>query len=198
MDSEKDNQVKEVFAFYVDYLKPLYCEIEATDNKLPSELLFEIHAAFDHLRRIYVDENDPTNEAHKACGHLKRAALDAYKLKLKYFNKELKKLDRVDLTLIDNGQFYDEYQKDIHHIHKLGKEARLIEGKNNPEDAFTLWDQTSIAINDFSQKYFNDPNNIKWARRKTVYLWCKGTGIAFCIGIITGIISSLIVGKFNK
>lgn len=39
------SQTKDVFVFYRDYVKPLYCEIEARDNTLPVELLFEIHAA---------------------------------------------------------------------------------------------------------------------------------------------------------
>ena len=49
---------KDVFQFYNDYVKILYSEIEARNNTLPVELLFEIHSAFDHLKRIYIDKDD--------------------------------------------------------------------------------------------------------------------------------------------
>jgi hypothetical protein len=49
-------------------------------------LLFEIHAAFDHLKRLYIDDATEDECCRKAMSHLKRGALDAFKLKLKYFN----------------------------------------------------------------------------------------------------------------
>ncbi|GHS94758.1 hypothetical protein FACS1894107_15000 [Planctomycetales bacterium] len=45
----------EVFAFYDRQVKVIYADIEARNNLLPLELLWEIHAAFDHLRRFHVD-----------------------------------------------------------------------------------------------------------------------------------------------
>jgi len=75
---------KEVFTLYNEYLKPLYCEVEA-NNKLPMEVLFEIHAAFDHLKRIYIDKENESRCCEKACSHIKRATLDAYKIILKRF-----------------------------------------------------------------------------------------------------------------
>ena len=43
---------KDIYQFYNDRVKIVYCEIEAKNNTLPVELLFEIHSAFDHLKRI--------------------------------------------------------------------------------------------------------------------------------------------------
>nr|WP_320010814.1 hypothetical protein [uncultured Desulfobulbus sp.] len=198
MVTEKETQVKDVFAFYVDYVKPLYCEIEATNNALPVELLFEIHAAFDHLRRIYVDNHPESQEAQKACAHLKRGALDAYKLKLKYFNRDVTKLNRVDLTLIDNGRFYSEYQRDRLNIRQLGTQARLSEGQEGPDEAFQLWDQTSISINDFLEKYLKDNQSIDWAKKRTVYLWCKTTWISLVVGFVAGIASTYVFSLFTR
>jgi hypothetical protein len=45
---------KEVYQFYNDKVKILYSEIEARNNVIPVELLFEIHSAFDHLKRFHV------------------------------------------------------------------------------------------------------------------------------------------------
>jgi len=47
--------IKVLYELYNSIVKPVYAEIEARANKLPGELLFEIHAAFDHLSRIYTD-----------------------------------------------------------------------------------------------------------------------------------------------
>jgi len=75
---------------------------------LPVELLFEIHSAFDHLKRIHVDNDPEAKCAEKAFSHLKRGLLDAFKLKLMYHNKDYEKLLKLktDLRLIDNGKFF--------------------------------------------------------------------------------------------
>ena len=51
-------QVKDVFKFYQEYIKPIYSEIEAKKNQLPIELLFETYASFDHLKRFYLNEEN--------------------------------------------------------------------------------------------------------------------------------------------
>ena len=76
---------REVYEFYNDKVKVAYSEIEARDNNLPVELLFEIHSALDHLKRFHLDEETEEESAEKAYSHLKRCVLDAYKLKLKYY-----------------------------------------------------------------------------------------------------------------
>jgi hypothetical protein len=43
---------EKLFLFYRDVVKQAYAAISAR-NQLPVEVLFEIHAAFDHLSRIY-------------------------------------------------------------------------------------------------------------------------------------------------
>jgi hypothetical protein len=41
----------QVYAFYQEFVKPIYSEIEARWNNIPVKLLFETYAAFDHLKR---------------------------------------------------------------------------------------------------------------------------------------------------
>jgi hypothetical protein len=99
---------REVYAFYTDRVKPIYSWIEAKDNTLPIELLFEIHAAFDHLKRLHLGEDKEENACNKAISHLKRGVLDAFKLKLKYFNNDFKIIiggNAEYLHIIDNGEF---------------------------------------------------------------------------------------------
>ncbi|SFO86773.1 hypothetical protein SAMN05216234_10115 [Hydrogenimonas thermophila] len=46
-------QIKDVFEFYQEYIKPTYAEIESKRNQISIELLFETYESFDHLKRFY-------------------------------------------------------------------------------------------------------------------------------------------------
>jgi hypothetical protein len=81
--------MESLFRFYSDLVKPLYAEIEARNNTIPVELLFEIHSAFDHISRIYSKHENIEKSIGDSYGHLIRGCLDAFKLKLKYYNSDL-------------------------------------------------------------------------------------------------------------
>jgi len=181
---------KEVYGFYNEKVKILYSEIEARENTLPVELLFEIHSAFDHLKRFHVDGESESRCAEKAFSHLKRGLLDAFKLKLKYHNKDYEKLLKMkaDLHLIDNGTFWPSLLKERTTIVKLAKEARTYEGRKDIEDAFENWYKVSELIDQFESEYFRSPN-IPWARKK----WFFHRFWKIIIAIIVGVIGSAIV-----
>jgi hypothetical protein len=181
---------KNVFQFYNDKVKILYSEIEARHNSLPIELLFEVHAAFDHLKRIHVDGEPEDRCAEKAFSHLKRGFLDAFKLKLKYHNKDYEKLIKLktDLRLIDNGNFLPLLLKKRKAIIDIAKEARLSEGKEGADVAFEKWYEVSGLIDQFEKEFF-DPVKIQWAKKLSFFRF----SFLFIIGIITGIIGSAIV-----
>ncbi len=189
------SKIKDAYAFYYEYVKPLYCEIEAKDNTLPVELLFEIHAAFDHLRRHYVNAEDESTSASKAISHLKRGALDAFKLKLKYFHEDTENLLKspVDFDLVDNGCFLPGLLTDKNKIAVLAKSSRLSESADNPDEAFTLWSDTSIAIDEFYSKYLADYNKIEWAKKKTFRWLNKDTWRGILVGFVTGCASSWLI-----
>jgi len=160
--------LKDVFTFYTEILKPQYCLIEAKDNTLPVEILFEIHAAFDHIKRIYYNGEPEDTVCHHVKSHLARATLDCYKLRLKYFNEDFKNfihgngLDR--LRLINNGSFYPELNTFKMNITNKGREARYAESQNDKDSAFSLWSDVSTMIDAFEKKFFYDPENkIDWA-----------------------------------
>jgi hypothetical protein len=181
---------REVYLFYNDKIKILYSEIEARNNTLPVELLFEIHAVFDHLKRIHVDGEHEAQCAEKAYSHLKRGALDAFKLKLKYFNDDYSKLlkTKTDLRFIDNGNFLPSMLNKKKAITDIAKEARLFEGKTDIDNAFEKWYEVSDLIDQFEKEFF-DPRKIQWAKKVNFLRDAK----AFFVGIITGIIGSAIV-----
>jgi hypothetical protein len=152
--------------------------------------LFEIHSAFDHLKRFHIDGESETHCAEKAFAHLKRGLLDAFKLKLKYHNKDYEKLLRmeIDFHLIDNGQFWPSLLSKRKAIIDLAKEARVYEGKKGIEEAFDKWYKVSDLIDQFENEYFQ-PQKIQWARKQYIIRRLK----KFIIGIIVGVIGSIIV-----
>jgi len=181
---------KDVYSFYNEKVKILYSEIEARENTLPVELLFEIHSAFDHLKRFHIDGETESHCAEKAFSHLKRGLLDAFKLKLKYHNKDYEKLLKIkaDLHLIDNGMFWLSLLSKRTDIIKLAKEARQFEGKRDIESAFDNWYKTSELIDQFENDYFKSPK-IQWARKQ----WFFRHFWKIVIALIVGVIGSAIV-----
>lgn len=181
---------REIYQFYNDYVKIVYSEIEARNNTLPVELLFEIHSAFDHLKRFYIDGESEDACCQKAFSHLKRGILDAFKLKLKYFNDDCNKIlhKKADLRIIDSGTFLLNFLNDRKTIMNVAKKARLEEFQKDIEKVFDSWCKTSNLIDIFEEKYF-DPAKIKWAERQSFFRF----GVNFFIGVITGVIGSILV-----
>ena len=180
---------KDVYQFYTEKIKILYSEIEAQNNILPIELLFEILAAFDHLKRFHIDNESEENCAAKAYSHLKRGALDAFKLKLKYHNCQYNKImqPNKDLRLIDTGNFLPSMLNAHREITQTAKNARLTEGVNDIDKAFENWEKTSLLIDDFEDTYFNS-EKLDWAKTQNIVKKRN----QFLMGIITGVFASAI------
>ena len=180
----------DVYKFYNEKVKIIYSEIEARKNVLPIELLFEIHSAFDHLKRIHVDGDSTDEQSNKAYSHLKRGCLDAFKLKLKFFNDDQKKVfgKKADLRIIDNGKFITDFISERNKIISCAKDARIMEGQKNIDAAFEKWYSVSTMIDAFEQKFI-DAEKIHWAEKQSFFRF----GITFIIGVVTGVLGSVIV-----
>ena len=167
---------KDIYQFYNDKVKVVYCEIEAKNNTLPVELLFEINSAFDHLKRIYIEKENEDECCKKAYSHLKRGLLDAFKLKLKYFNDDYNHLinKKADLRIIDSGTYLTDLLKDREILVEKAKNARLSEARADIEDAFSAWCDVSELIDLFEKSFFHFNAN-------------------FWLGVLAGIISSVVV-----
>ena len=189
----------EVYIFYNEKVKVLYSEIEARNNMLPVELLFEIHAAFDHLKRFHVDGDPEERCAEKAFSHLKRGLLDALKLKLKYHNDDCNKLlgSETNLHLIDNGKFVPSMLSKRNEIMKLAKEARLNEGKRDIDEAFEKWYEVSSLIDEFEKECF-DYSKIEWAKKRSFRQRIRENIVALIIGIAAGVIGSIVVSVASQ
>ncbi|MBB5022851.1 hypothetical protein [Desulfurispira natronophila] len=182
-------KIKDVYRFYQDYIKPIYSEIEARQNDIPVELLFETYASFDHIKRYYLDGEDEHTASIKAISHLKRGVLDAFKLKLKYFNQDTEHFlgKKADLHLIDNGDFVVNFFRDKQKIIDLAKSARLTESKVDKESAFEYWYDTSLMIDEFERKYFAQQHKIEWAKKRTFRWVNMDTARGFAVGVASSL-----------
>ena len=184
------NKEDDVYRFYNEKVKVIYSEIEALNNTLPVELLFEIHASFDHLKRFHLKEESEEESVEKVLSHLKRGALDAYKLRLKYHNNEYNNIinNKSDLKIVDNGNFIIRLLKARKTINNKAKEARLYEGKKNMDEAFEKWVEVSTLINEFEEEYFN-PEKIGWAKTQKYFRITRDNILSFVLGgLVSGIL----------
>lgn len=181
---------KDIYQFYNDKVKVVYCEIEAKNNTLPVELLFEINSAFDHIKRIYIEKENEEECCQKVYSHLKRGLLDAFKLKLKYFNDDYNHLinKKADLRIIDSGTYLTDLLNDHKTLVEKAKNARLSESKTDVEEAFSEWCEVSELIDFIEKKYF-DSAKIKWAEKQSFFHFNAN----FWLGVLAGVISSAIV-----
>ena len=189
--------IKELFQFYSCRVKPIYAEIEASNNLLPVELLFEVFAAFDHLKRFYVDDVPEKDAVRSTFSHLKRGLLDAFKLKLKNYNADYDGLlkDARLFALIDNGEFTRTLQDNRKMIIQAGKQARLSESNSDIKQAFEHWEKTSLLIDTFYDQFFGS-EKLLWAKtfekNQSREEQIKNAGICLIIGLIVVIITHII------
>ena len=154
-----------LFEFYVAEVKPIYARMQA-DGVLPTEILHEINAAFDHVSRNWTIDNESEDQAAlKAYSHLKRSCLDAFKMRLKEISDQRKELDRMHTDIIDNGEF-DKRRKLLWvQIRNTSIDARKTEGI---DEQFEKWKSVFNLCEEFEQTYSLNPN-IDWSHRKRTW-----------------------------
>jgi hypothetical protein len=163
--------VAELYQFYYAVVKPLYSAVQV-DNVLPTETLFELNAAFDHLSRHWYYAEEEAKAVEKAYSHLKRSCLDIFKLQLKETRSQYDHLLKVDTSLLDNGDFDPKMHQLFREIREGAKNARLCEGQTKHDDlggiaAFENWYPVYEKCIQFENECFGHPK-IAWVRKKRV------------------------------
>lgn len=189
-DENRPNTFKDLFRFYYVKFKPLY-SLVSSQNVVPTALLLEAVAAFDHLSRHWEYGEKESTAVDRAAGHLKRATFDAYKLVLKETRKEYERLCRVDTSGIDNGDFDRNYLTLWKRIRAGAVNARTWEG-NAIDDwhrAFELWDAVFQDCERFRNEFVYNPK-VNRARYRG---WIR-LGAYWACTIIISLICSLVAG----
>lgn len=159
---------------------PLYDYLSSKLENLPSELHFEVTAAFDHIMRAGVEVNGVTYEAEniaKAAGHLKRATFDAFKLLYKYTTRPLwKKMTRSRYEAIPG--FVEKVQEKWYEANVVVERARGLERishSDSPDQwsvAFEEWKKLRAITDELEQLSVSE--EAKLARRKYIRSWVSG------------------------
>ena len=179
----------ELFTFYYDYVKLLYSQVQTT-NQLPSEVLFEINAAFDHLSRHWHYGQTERQTVEKAYSHLKRSCLDIFKLKVKEVREHYDELRKVDTSVLDNGKFDGEMRQLFSEIKQGATEARQFEGISKGEDnapiqAFDRWAPVYVKCQDFEEKFYRHPH-LDWAKKKGFRLTFQKAALSLASAVFFG------------
>lgn len=185
----------EVFRFYYDVVKPLYSKIQA-DNVLPSETLFEINAAFDHLSRHWHYAEDEKVVAEKTYSHLKRSCLDIFKLCVVQTMDKYDDLKRIDTSVVDNGEFDARLIALIGDIKQGAAEARAVEGDTRDDDghikAFEHWLSVYKKCVSFERDFYRN-RKVDWARTRERKRRWRDRWETLAIGVLGGILVTLLV-----
>ncbi len=185
------SNIAELYDFYHSFVKRLYSVVQA-ENTLPAEVLYEIHAAFDHVTRIETFNEQEDQAVRKAYSHFKRACLDVYKIYFRDSLEMFEELKKIDTSAIDNGDFDFKLRHLIDKIRKNATEARRLEGDKSQDTvekvlAFDRWQLVARDCQIFRNEFYLH-KSISWAKKRN---WRKGIAI-FVYGAISGIVFSVV------
>jgi hypothetical protein len=195
MANNAPRNLQELFDFYYQHFKPLYNHLAAL-NTPPTEMFFELNAAWDHLSRRWKYGEEEAKAVDAACRHLKRGCFDAFKIVARNTRDHYIELQKIDASLIDNGEFEKRMISLMAKIESGAITARMAEGdsrdENNWHHVFDLWEQVYGHCIEFDEE-FHRSSKVEWARKKQGQRLRKEIWRNRVEGLVIGIIASLVV-----
>lgn len=189
--TENKLNLSDVRKFYWNEFIVIYDILNANLKQLPSELHFEIAAAFDHLMRTDVlDSGDSTCQENleKAVGHLKRATFDGFKLLFKYpIRQRWLQLTNHRYDDVDNGQFIPKVEaiwKEAREIVCTARKKERLSRMDEPQawnEAFVEWRKLLPILQQLDA--LAESEGAKRARRKYIRSIC-GAVCLFLLGFV--------------
>jgi len=184
--------------FYKEVFLPVYADVIIFLNDKPIQILVEIENIFSHLM-IFFDKKNPKTERidnlNKAYNHLLRVTLDSYKI----LWVEISKF--IDSLVSDEEKRKFVINLDEHKVLELWREfkalsenARKLElsniGKNNVETVIKKYGEAIEIGKKIIDNYDEDKN--KALKKFTLKNFIKSQGIGLIMGIISGVIATLV------
>jgi hypothetical protein len=195
---ELQSSLRETYKVYNEVIKPLIADIEARIEKFPLPLFNELRALNDHIAQCYRDDitdEGIKDEIKKAKRHTSRIILDCYKYLDVSIFLDIEKFERqtkyVDLTAINNGDFFQEYKKFRNGATVAVREAKKVESSNNGlamekfQEAYNSYCELEVLI-------LNNMGNVIWARKKYRVKQALKFFAYLLSAIISGIISVIL------
>lgn len=198
MDTEFFEKLIPLYTTYNEVIKPLIAEIEVRFEAFPTSIFNEIRAFNDHVSRCYKKPDDKAwidEQVRKAKGHIERIVLDCYKyLNVSLYDLTIKKFDRtykgVDLSGIDNGEFFIKHRELTREITRRLKEAKLKETQEDKSESISIYQHVYNKYAELEVLIDSNCRNLFWARGKFYRNICLKFFGWLLAAVISGIISS--------
>jgi hypothetical protein len=189
------DKLKSIYTDYQITIKPLIADIEARYQSFPDSLFNEIRAMNDHISRCYIDDSTDEyiiDQIEKAKGHLFRIIFDCYKYLDVWFDKYVKDFDKkyvskVDITLIDNGEFAIKYRKLQRDVLISIREAKRLEGLDK-QKSFDFYQKSYNIFSELEHLIVKSTDKLNWAKIHKI----TKKSITVLVWVISIIISSII------
>ena len=193
-------KIEVLYNTYNYTLKPLLATVEARFEKFPLPVINEIRAFNDHIAQCYredVDDEYRKNQLHRAEAHINRILFDCFKYLNVSLHDSIKLLQRearnVDLTVIDNGLFYQNYRRLYNSARSTVRLAKKEESFNR-DVSYGLYEEAFNRYNELEELWLNHLPDIHRARiRFRIRRFLKFLGW-LAAAILSGIVSGLLFG----
>lgn len=196
---EFHQRLAQLYCQYNETIKPLIAEYEALKEEFPLPIFNEIRAFNDHIAQCYRDDSSDSrisDEIDRAERHILRIIFDCFKYlnvalyeKVEKFEKQTK---YVELTRIDNGNFYISYSKLRKEATSAVREAKKLESIDR-ETSFKKFELAYQTYSELVELIENNTTKVFWAKavsRVKRFGWLYAA-------IISAIISYLITAAIN-
>lgn len=197
MNNAQINLLSEHYKTYNYVIKPLIAAYEAREHIFPTPIFNEIRAFNDHVSRCYLEDASTEfidKQLKRAGRHITRIILDLYKYLIVSFSDEVNKFERktknVDLSIINNGEFYREFSE----IRKSGinalREAKRVEATSTStqDEIFSHFESSFNYFEELDKHIQNHFSEINWAKAKSMF-----KKHSWIVGVLVGCIFSWII-----
>lgn len=165
-------QISSLYNTYNEVIKPLIALYEAREEQFPTPVFNEIRAFNDHIAKCHlndIDENQINEEIKLAERHIFRIIFDCYKFLNVSFHKEISEFENenrnIDLTIIDNGEFYPKYKKLKESAVQSVRAAKKVESLDI-QKSFTNYENAFNAYSELVELILQKESDVSWARNK--------------------------------
>ncbi|GHS97439.1 hypothetical protein FACS189421_04250 [Bacteroidia bacterium] len=196
MNVEKfQSELSTIYTQYNETIKPLIADIEAHCQQFPDSLFNEIRALNDHIARCFTSnmiDSQIAEELKKAESHVLRITFDCYKYLDVWFYDYIKKFDKdytdkIDITLIDNGEFAPKFRKLEVDAIKMIREAKKLESKDK-QKSFDLYQAAYNNYSDLEELIDSNMSKLNWAKYRKKVKWT----VTVLVWIASVVISSIV------
>ena len=165
-------QISSLYNTYNEVIKPLIALYEAREEQFPTPVFNEIRAFNDHIAKCHlkkIDSNQINEEIKLAERHIFRIIFDCYKFLNVSFHKEISEFENenrnIDLTIIDNGEFYPKYKKLKESAVQSVRAAKKVESLDI-QKSFTNYENAFNAYSELVELISQKGTDVRWARNK--------------------------------